>query len=122
MHTPDPSNATKPSSVLSFRVSREAKAALNRRAKLRTKAEARTVSPSEVARDLLEYALQETEETGDAISFDDLIAEVLASTLFSRRALELVLSEHKGLAEKLFRACRAEVTRRTRGRRLWRMT
>ena len=118
MHTPEPGRRRKPQSVLSFRISREAKAALTHRAKLRSEAKARKVTPGEVARDLLVYALQETDETQDALTVDELLLDVLAACLFSRRALELVLSDHDGLAERLFRACRAEVTRRIGDRRL----
>ena len=120
MYTPKHGRRRKSQSVLSIRISRETKAALTHRAKLRGKAQARKVTPGEIARDLLIYALQETDETQRALTVDELLLDVLAACLFSRRALELVLSEHDGLSEKLFRACRAEVTRRIGSHRLWR--
>ena len=120
MYTPKPGRRRKTQSVLSIRFSREVKAALTQRAKLRGRAEGRKVPPGEIARDLLVYALQETDETQRALTVDELLLDVLAACLFSRRALELVLSEHDGLSERLFRACRAEVTQRIGARRLWR--
>ena len=95
-------------SILSIRISRELKAVLTQRAKLRGEADARKVTPGEIARDLLVYALQKTDETQRALTVDELLPDVLAACFFSRRAL----------SERLFRARRAEATRRIGDRRL----
>lgn len=99
---------------LSFRVSHDVKAALEKRARLRSAAQKQKVTPSDVARGLIEHALALTDEETGAAPDESLLDEVMASALFARRAFELVLSSHEGLAEKLLRACRKEVRRRKR--------
>ena len=101
---------------LSFRVSEATLEAVERRAALRTAAESTRIKPGQVARELLEHALAVTDETSSPSTNEGLIEEVMAAALFARRAFQLFLSEHEGLAEKLLRASRAEVRRKKAGR------
>lgn len=103
---------------VSFRVSHEAKEAIQRRAQLRSRAEGRDVRPGEVAREVLEYGLTLIEHLDQMPDLEALVDDVMASALYSRRALQLLLAEHEELSEKLLRACKADVKRRKHGRRL----
>ena len=94
MYTPKPGRRRKTQSVLCIRISREARAALTQRAKLRGEAEARKVTPGEIVLDPLVYTLQDTDDTQRALTVDELLLDVLAACLFSLRALELMLREH----------------------------
>ena len=112
MFTNDPGDESAILSNLCFRLTPSMKAAINRRAALRSQEENRPIKPGQVVRELLEFALAATEENAGSTSSDDLLDEVMVSALFARRALELVLSSHDGLADKLLEAARAEVKRK----------
>ncbi len=112
MYTREPNTKHGPLWPLTIRISRATKVAIERRAAARSKQAGDKIKPRQVARELLEYGLALSEDGGDAESQDELLDEVMASILFARRAFELMLSKHDGLAEKLLRASRAEVRRR----------
>ena len=112
MFTNDPSDESAILSNLCFRLTPSMKAAINRRATLRSQQENRPIKPGQVVRELLEFALAATEENAASTSSEDLLDEVMVSALFARRALELVLSSHDGLADKLLEAARAEVKKK----------
>jgi hypothetical protein len=114
MFTQDPGAEGAILSNLCFRLSAEMKAAIQRRAALRSQQANRPIKPGQVVRELLEFALAATEDNSAAASGDELVEEVMASALFARRALELVLSTHQGLADKLLEAARAEVKGKSR--------
>lgn len=116
MQADDPGTKEGPLPTIAFRVSHETRAALWRRAALRSRAEGRKIKPGRIARELLDYALQATEAGHQDTGLEDLLDEVMASSLFSRRALEVLLADDRELAEKLLRACRAEVQRKKNGR------
>lgn len=103
---------------VSFRISHRAKEAIQRRAEMRSVAENREVRPGEIAREALEYGLEILAGQHQPPDAEELVDDVMASALFSRRALELLLHEHREMSEKLLRACRADVKRRKHGRRL----
>lgn len=98
-----------------FRLPAAMKREIQRLAAERSSAEGRTISPGELVRELLEGALAASkvrEPNPDQLLHD----EVMACAFFARRAFEIFLEKHKGLAEKLLRASRAEVQQRRGGR------
>jgi hypothetical protein len=111
MRATHPASKTRRYPNLSFRVSEHTIETIERRAAVQSTREKRKIKPSQVARELIEYAIAITDDRDQTASptHEQLIDEVMAAALFARRAFEIVLSTHEGLAEQLLRASRAEV-------------
>jgi hypothetical protein len=114
MLIPEPKEERDALANFCFRISPAMKAELFRRAELRSKQEGRRIKPSQIVRELLEHALRMT--AGHARSVDEVIYdELVVRVFFLRTAMEVFLSDKKGLADEILLTSRKELHRIKQG-------